>query len=536
MRNDLQLIQSVFCEIKVPETYIKKILYNNENTGNRFNLYKINISFKYKGLIDIWFFAILQRQDDLASSEEKVINEGFDIFYYCMENDYMPLVIINDNEEINLKGKFAHDEKYVFFIDQTDLPTKDNYPRNIRNTPLINSIKNRLGVNNIKKLCPYIPQEPAEGWRFFGRKKEQELLTDTKTNVFIIGGRKLGKTSLVRQFMNFQEKNNNPCYYVPTQNIRTEHELVESIGFVLSKKMLLRAKRESSQLNSNFLLILLKKFKVQKNKLPTLIIDEVGGVIQYSSRDAWNVFGVLREFSQTGNIRIILTAFQEIVLKQFLEFESPFVNFAKNLRLRVFNNSEVKECIIEPLSLWATIKDQNKFLETILEKVGNHPYLIQFVGEYLFDKLFEDGVDDIEECLDFLFTSSDLEIYREAVETMFFNLPSSLEKFLFLHFCLDASESKSPINKFEISHKRTKEILEAEVNLYLDFEKIRLLLERIELRGLITNIRSNHNRYHITAPAIYYYLEKFYSPIHELMYEYKSEAKENGLVENLFQI
>ena len=48
-------------------------------------------------------------------------------------------------------------------------------------------------------FSPYSRNRPAFGWRFFGRKKELDLLLESEESFFVVGGRRMGKTSLLRE-------------------------------------------------------------------------------------------------------------------------------------------------------------------------------------------------------------------------------------------------------------------------------------------------------------------------------------------------
>lgn len=485
-----------------------------ENISQRFEFeffrfYQVDISSKVVGIVDKWFFAVLQTIDDLH--EETVEDKSFELTEYFIRKNLLPLVLINQYENIVLKKSVAINSDYIFFIEGNEI--ESNKSNSFRSSLLINSIKSRVGLN-LKKICPYEPQEPAEGWRFFGRKRELEALVNSRSNFFIMGGRKVGKTSLVKQLKLKLEKQGYPVYFVPSADVETESQLVEAIGFALSPKDLVRAKRESSILDSNHLRIILKKLRGESHKKAVLILDEVGRLIlDTRKRSGWHIFAVLREFSQTKGLRIIMTMFQEVLIRQINNYDDPLINFARKMRLSAFSDEEVSECLIEPLTLWDNVVDHDRFVKEVTGKIGNHPYLIQYVGEYLFDQIFieqRQGLDDIlQELLE-----KDISFFRDAVETMFLTL-SYLERWAYLLICtwVKSKVGQGDLTRRAISFSDIQHLLLDNPPVKIDHDSLRLLADRLELRGLLTSSAGSSNQFKISSPVIFNYFEKCYHPI-----------------------
>ena len=101
-----------------------------------------------------------------------------------------------------------------------------------------------------------------------------------------------------------------------------------------------------------------------------LVLDELGNVITKRRQDDWTIIGILREYSQSGSIRLIMSGFQEFFLKQRTEFEGPFVNFATPLRLGGFSNAEIEEFIPRPLDIWGQISRRSEMLDTMITRSG----------------------------------------------------------------------------------------------------------------------------------------------------------------------
>ena len=63
------------------------------------------------------------------------------------------------------------------------------------------------------------------------------------------------------------------------------------------------------------------------------MLDELGNVIAAMPAGDWRLLGQLRKFAQQGEIRLIVSAFQEVFLAQEQDFAGPLPDYGRERRI-----------------------------------------------------------------------------------------------------------------------------------------------------------------------------------------------------------
>src|SRR5579871_934836 len=265
MRSDLQLIQSAIADFdfnKLENEYLKDSKY--------FNLYNILLPSKFKGLPSKWYFAILPQQGEEGFkllNKDEIISEGNSLISELIENDKLPLVILSDDIRLNAVNEFRNVKEAVFFINKTFLPGQAGAAQIIRNTPIIQAAKAKLEKENYALyLSPYTPNIPVDGWKFFGRQKILNQVTQSKANVFLLGSRKIGKTSVLLEAEAQLKALGFSVLHVGVQYLQNFGAVVNAMVSQLSSRDAYYAQRDTNILDSHFLLNVLKRLKGDKKK------------------------------------------------------------------------------------------------------------------------------------------------------------------------------------------------------------------------------------------------------------------------------
>ena len=511
MRNALQIIRSAIGDFdyKHPER-TQKIEQGD------FECYKVTLPSSFKGITPTWYFAIYTEREKRPEKMEiaDVKAQAQVIGGKAIKGDFLPLVIASDDPSVRFTDEQGFVKKLVFYLDQEDLPGKDTL--NDRHlTPIILAVKNKLSpkkINLISDFNPYRPNTPALGWRFFGRKRELEKLVYNEENYMVVGARRIGKTSLLREAGARLRENGEQVYYVPVQHCSNSSEVIQEIAKMLSSRHVANAVRRSKMLDENYLHSIIKQLVSDTKKRAILILDELGNVITKSQKDDWRIIGILREYSHTGHIRVIASGFQEILIKQLRDFEGPFVNFAAVLRLGVFSNPEVKEFLIELLEYWGNVPDEKELEKLITKEFGNHPLILQHLGSYLFKKSFNINHVDVESDIRNLLEGDDFEEeFENPVNDIFFMNQSNVQRYVFLRCCYDATEKGRSVYDLVINEEKIISIFKS-INVSLNFDSQMYILQGLELRGLTYPVRNNKLKHRIATPVVYRYIERFYDP------------------------
>ena len=115
--------------------------------------------------------------------------------------NFVPLVLLSDDPAVPVANKLRWEDKAVFFIQGHNLPASGDVPAQLRNAPIMRAVREKLDHKQINALFfePYSPGEPVEGWRFFGRRAELDRIVNTTQSFVVVGPRRIGKTSLLKE-------------------------------------------------------------------------------------------------------------------------------------------------------------------------------------------------------------------------------------------------------------------------------------------------------------------------------------------------
>lgn len=536
MRNYLQIIQSA-----LGESNLEKILKDDSKKLYYFFYCKTELPEKFKGLPRVWYFGVLPElnlsNNSFTKCKEEIIEEAREIINSSLKHKKLPLVIACDDIRLHLSDVLNFDNEPVFFLDKANLVGKDFAPKDIKESPVLKAVKNKFDNNEmLQYFTPYTPNIPVTDWRFFGRKDELKEVVESHSNYFIVGSRKVGKTSLLQETRRQLENDGQRVYWIASQNADGIQQVYDELSRNLSERETYQAMKSSKAINSDFLTTIIKKLKAKQpteNRRITLIFDELGNVLSKYGRDAWRFMGTLRELSHNKDVRIIISAFQEVFIKQYNDFDSPYVNFGTTLKIRSFTKSEIDDILINPLSIWGVIKSKSELNNIIRNYFGGHPLILQYLGSYLFKRLFINERKSVDALVQELIHGN-LDIFENAVDEIFKIDNSYLERYIFLKTCILFTNKEELTT--QIMKQSTVELILEEIGIASSLDERIFLLDRLTLRGLLTQDHNANSNYSIAAPIVFYYLKRHGGNIDHLVNDLLKEIRKSGMVELNFLI
>lgn len=525
MRNDLLLIQSALADKNLSNDDLLKISDYGTNT---INLYSLKLPEKFKGLPRKWHFGVLPEQEKFKKNTKNLIfKEANEVITLLLKDKgQYPIVFISDDSNINFGDELTYRDKAVFFLNKNQLPGKEHFPKVPQDAPVLQAARSKFKNSEATiYLSPYSPNIPVNDWKFFGRKKEINAILKSESNFFILGARRMGKTSLLQELKRQLQENGETVYWIECQYKDKIQDIINDILNRISSRDYYRALMKDKGIELNFLTTILRNLKGDKRNI-TLIFDELGNVINKIGDNAWKFVGALREVSHNYNIRIIVSAFQEIIIKQ-RDFEGPFVNFGETIHLSAFTKNEIVELLIEPLYFWGKIESKSGVENKVKKYFGGHPLVLQFVGKRVIEMILQYEEKTVDKIIDKII-DDEMNYFASAVDDLFLKIDSYLERYVFLSLCIEFDTTlRKEIALVDITQNTLQNIL-VKANIKLDLDKRVLLLNRLTLRGLLSQSFSNKNQYRIECPIIYHYLKSYYSPI-ELAQAYLNEINDNPI-------
>jgi len=505
-RNDDQLIKSA-----ISDKDFKEYTLISKDYAELFNYYKVDLTSMKIGFQPNWIFLILKTMiEDPNERYRKIYKELNSVFEeQNEEKEENPILVISDYNNIDISSEFDFRNENIFFLDHNDL-INNSIKSKIAfiNSPLVTSVKNKkTGLANKFVFNPYSPGRPATSWRFYGRKKELDKILNSDSNFFIIGSRRIGKTSIIERLSQIYKERGHTVINIGCQYLNGVSELITEIKSSLSYREHINIQRRKIyKSDANYIESVIKALVASnKNKKKiVLIFDELGTIYKRNPNvDDWRFLGVLRDSSHRGEIKIIASGWQEIIRKQS-NFEGPFVNFGESLKLYPFTSKEIEEFFIQPLSVWTDIHNSTQIIEFLQSNYGSMPFFLQVLGSEIFTSVFANKNEVRLLSLIKQITRKKIYKFNQAVDHTFFELEdfTALDKYVFLKFCHDSIGKDPEETNSILTIDKCEKILKS-ININLDLDSKLKIMKSYEYIGLMKSIDSDETQYNLTAPIIY---------------------------------
>jgi AAA+ ATPase superfamily predicted ATPase len=229
----------------------------------------------------------------------------------------------------------------------------------------------------ISYLSPYETRAPVTGSRFFGREHEiSRILANPDTNHAILGIRRIGKTSLLRETerLLLEREASAQVVYLECSDLLSTDDYIREVVRKLNPRELPRIHMQKYVF---FFPNFLERMSKQSKSKIIFLLDEVDNLV-IMQRGDWELFRMLRASSNKGACQYIIAGFREAMREQYM-LDSPFYNFAQEIRLSEFTRQQARELIVTPLeNLRVRIRNEDNVVSRIYEETAGHPNLIQY--------------------------------------------------------------------------------------------------------------------------------------------------------------
>lgn len=246
----------------------------------------------------------------------------------------------------------------------------------------------------ISHLAPYETTAPVTGSRFFGREYEiSRILGNPDTNHIVLGIRRIGKTSLLREIERIlKEKEDSPhVVYLDCSDLVDTADYIREVVRKLDPRELPRLDMQKFVFFfPNFLERMRKRYK----RKIIFILDEIDNLV-VAQRGDWELFRILRASSNKEACQYIIAGFREAMLAQY-NLNAPSYNFAHDVRLNEFTRQQAHDLIVIPMeNLGVRFKNKDEIVGRIYGETAGHPNLIQYYCMILLRRLDQTGEREI---------------------------------------------------------------------------------------------------------------------------------------------
>jgi len=256
---------------------------------------------------------------------------------------------------------------------------------------LLDLISAKIPISN---LSPYETRAPVTGSRFFGREHEtSRILANPDTNYAILGIRRIGKTSLLREIERILKEGENPAHvvYLECSDLLSMDDYIREVVRKLNPRELTRLHLQKYVFF--FPDFLERMSRAYKTKI-IFLLDEVDNLV-IMQRGDWQLFRMLRASANKGACQYIIAGFREAMREQYL-LDSPFYNFSQEIRLSEFTRQQAHDLIVTPMeNLRVRFRNREEVVSRIYEETSGQPNLIQYYCLILLRHLDQTGQREI---------------------------------------------------------------------------------------------------------------------------------------------
>jgi hypothetical protein len=241
--------------------------------------------------------------------------------------------------------------------------------------------------SDLTKISPFVINNVTPKRIYYGRDKEEATLLTTlaTTSVALLGSRKIGKTSLLRNVRDGLENADFTTYFLDCQTVNDWLAFGE-----------MAHRYWNLELPNNFeprhLFDMVGELKKRTRKNIIFLLDEIDQLLIWDMSHGKEqvsepFFRACRTISQNGEAQFVFSGERTIAVKLW-DPHSPHWNFCKKLLLRQLDRQAAQDLMIKPLlSLQIQIQNPDKFAQKIWEISSGHPQIIQFLGDRLVAEL-----------------------------------------------------------------------------------------------------------------------------------------------------
>jgi hypothetical protein len=242
---------------------------------------------------------------------------------------------------------------------------------------------------DLTKVSPFVVSNFAPRRIFFGREVEEATLLATlsSNSVALLGGRRIGKTSLMRHVLpRLQESGFRP-FLGDCQTVRTWQDF----GRMAHRRWGITVPKDFSPAHLDDLVDRLSR---GHDEPVVILLDEIDQLLDWDQQHEIDevpeaFFRACRAISQDGRAQFVFSG-ERIIARRLWDPHSPHWNFCRPLPLQQLTQEHATELLMRPLAALQIEVDRHSEFETLAWQItSGHPQILQFVGDLLVRSLNE---------------------------------------------------------------------------------------------------------------------------------------------------
>lgn len=368
-----------------------------------------------------------------------------------------------------------------------------------------------LTQSDLVKASPFVVNSVTPERMFFGREAEEAtMISKLATNsVALLGGRRIGKTSLMRHAEKRLRDAGFTTYFADCQTVGDWSDFA-------AMAMRTWHIRLDSPFTPTKLFQLVEMLTGSRTSMTVFLLDEIDQLLEWDSlhpdeevNEAF--FRACRTISQEQLAQFVFSG-ERTIARKLWDPHSPHWNFCHPIMLRSLDPEAAHQLILRPLkAMQIEVDDEEGFASVAWSRTNGHPRLLQLLGDSLIRKINErdPALRGMVEPPD-LTDVSDTYLYAEQYLETYWGQANVFERLITLIVAMGKEELGQQKQFLETNHVQFTD------------EKIRAALRILELYGIIGPTTSG---YRLQLEWLHNAIE-FYGGMEDLLALYLKDCHE----------
>lgn len=240
-----------------------------------------------------------------------------------------------------------------------------------------------LAQSDLTKMSPFVVRSVTPDRVFFGREEEEATLIGTvmSNSVALLGGRRIGKTSLLKHSVERLEQAELRPFFLDCQVVRNWADF----GTLASRAWGVDL---PEAFKPQHLLDLVSQLDDGSGKAIVIMLDEIDQMLDWDTKHETDevpeaFFRACRAISQEGRAQFVFSG-ERTIAQKLWDPSSPHWNFCKPILLQQLSANAGRALIAQPLEgMGVRIEDRPGFVQAAWTCTDGHPELLQFLGDHL---------------------------------------------------------------------------------------------------------------------------------------------------------
>lgn len=240
-----------------------------------------------------------------------------------------------------------------------------------------------LSQVDLTVVSPYVTSGPVPANMFFGRELELKTIVRTvrDTNFAIVGGRKIGKTSvLARVLQLLQDAPEYHPLYLDCQAIYSHEDFFEAVDTMWRIPLPARTpeafRRIATDLPAQY-----------PARTIVMLFDEIDGLLNHDIAQGEHLFRTFRALAQELSIRFVFCG-EKILNASLHDARLAFFNFCNLMPLSYLSPEEARRVVIDPMQeMGITLQEDGNLADQIVTLAAGHPNMVQYICQKLIERI-----------------------------------------------------------------------------------------------------------------------------------------------------